>query len=82
MFKSHYTRKQAGVIYRNVKEGKLDMSKAAINSMYYWADMDCYADTAEANRLYEITAAVDAIFENDLEAAQAAIDAFSEYIAA
>ena len=28
MFKSHYTRKQAGVIYRNVKEGKLEMSNA------------------------------------------------------
>ena len=81
MLKVIYTRKQAGVIYRNVKEGNLNMSKAAINMMYYWAGLECYPDTARMLDLDMIKAAVDNVFAGDLEVAQVCLDKFAEFVA-
>ncbi len=76
MLKVRFTRKQAGVIYRAVKEGKIQMSKEDINSMYYWADRECYSDTADAYHLDELKLAIDLIFEGCYEGAQNRIDIF------
>ena len=38
--KTIITRKQAGVIYRNVKQGALSMSKKAVSAMYDVTDLD------------------------------------------
>ena len=81
-----YSRKQAGVIYRNVKEGKLEMSKAAISAMYDNCDgMDVYnnatADFAQYG-IGMIRKTVDAIFANDFDKAQYEINDFEQLIAA
>ena len=79
MFKAQYTRKQAGVIYRNIKEGKLHMSAEGIKWMYYRADDPVYADTAAQERIDLIPIIVDDIFRGDLEAAQATLDEYDAY---
>ena len=80
------TRKQAGVIYSNVKRGTIQMSKQAISAMY---DMvgevfigsqsmaDYYGEQIAALRL-----AIDAIFDGNIEWAQDNIDAFSQLVEA
>lgn len=80
------TRKQAGVIYSNVKRGTIQMSKQAISEMY---DMvgevfigsqsmaDYYGEQIAALRL-----AIDAIFDGNIEWAQDNIDAFSKLVEA
>lgn len=68
-----YSRKQAGVIYRAIKDGKLNMSKGAISEMY---DMvgEVYISMATRDymeeRIYGVRLAVSAIFENDYEQAE------------
>ena len=80
------TRKQAGVIYSNVKRGTIKMSKQAVSEMY---DMvgevfigsqsmaDYYGEQIAALRL-----AIDAIFDGNIEWAQNNIDAFSQLVEA
>lgn len=80
------TRKQAGVIYSNVKRGTIKMSKQAVSAMY---DMvgevfigsqsmaDYYGEQIAALRL-----AIDAIFDGNIEWAQDNINAFSQLVEA
>lgn len=80
------TRKQAGVIYSNVKRGTIHMSKQAVSAMY---DMvgevfigsqsmaDYYGEQIAALRL-----AIDAIFDGNIEWAQDNINAFSQLVEA
>lgn len=80
------SRKQAGVIYSNVKRGTIKMSKQAVSEMY---DMvgevfigsqsmaDYYGEQIAALRL-----AIDAIFDGNLEWAQDNIDSFDKRCAA
>ena len=80
------TRKQAGVIYSNVKRGTIQMSKQAVSAMY---DMvgevfigsqsmaDYYGEQIAALRL-----AIDAIFDGNIEWAQDNINAFSQLVEA
>lgn len=83
--KTIITRRQAGVIYRNVKQGALSMSKKAVSAMYDVTDLDLrdysYVD-AIADQVERLLLAVDAIFSGDLAAAQAEIDAYSALYAA
>ena len=83
--KTIITRKQAGVIYRNVKQGALSMSKKAVSAMYDVTDMDArdYPTLdAIADEIERLLLAVDAIFAGDLAAAQGEIDAFAALYAA
>lgn len=83
--KTIITRRQAGVIYRNVKQGALSMSKKAVSAMYDVTDLDLsdysYVD-AIADQVERLLLAVDAIFSGDLAAAQAELDAYSAIYAA
>ena len=73
-----YTRKQAGVIYRAVKEGKIEMEKPAISKLYDWADDFGIDYNGSINRImHEVHIAIDAIFEGDYEKAQAYVNAFA-----
>lgn len=68
-----YSCKQAGVIYRAIKDGKLTMSNDAISDMY---DMVGEAFITMANRdrveecIYGVRLAVTAIFDNDYAQAE------------
>ena len=83
--KTIITRKQAGVIYRNVKQGALSMSKKAVSAMYDVTDLDLrdysYVDPI-ADQVERLLLAVDAIFSGDLAPAQAELDAYSAIYAA
>lgn len=75
MFGKFYSRKQAGVIYRNVKQGKLEMSKGAISFMYDHADVERYHDSSVISTMCEAIAdAVQAVFDDDMELAQACLN--------
>lgn len=76
-----YSRKQAGVIYSNVKRGTLSMEKSAISAMYDYAGGAFVSSTsslAVVEKLaYAIRNAVDAVFAGDLATAQASLDNFT-----
>lgn len=81
---STISRKQAGVIYRNVKKGTVEMSQKAVSAMYDLAGRtfegwergtDLY-DT-EQMLIGQLLNAVDAIFAGRIEDAQSNIDAFA-----
>lgn len=78
------SRKQAGVIYRNVKQGTVEMSQRAVSAMYDLAGRtferwergtDLY--DAEQALVGMLLNAVDAIFAGRIEDAQSNIDAFA-----
>lgn len=83
--KTIITRKQAGVIYRSVKQGALTMSKKAVSAMYDVTDFDVrdydYVDPI-ADQVERLLLVVDAIFAGDLSTAQAKLDAYSAIYAA
>lgn len=73
-----YTRKQAGVIYRAFKEGKITMEKATVSKLYDWADDFGIDYNGSVNRIMQsVHIAIDAIFEGDYEKAQNEINAFA-----
>ena len=74
MHYSGFTRKMAGVLYRAVKEGKLQMDRRLVNTMYAYADMYTVSEGSEAEKEKGFKDAVDAVFAGDYEAAQASID--------
>ena len=78
MFAKTYTRKQMGVIYRAVKEGKLELEKRDISYLYDMADGIETNNTNELQKAdalyYGMRNAIDAIFAGDYEAAMASID--------
>ena len=86
MFSKGYSRKQAGVIYRNVKEGKIEMSKTAISVMYDNVGTVEIVDNTTAEFAQEgvtcIRLAVDAIFADDYRLAQMHISDFEREFAA
>jgi len=71
---SNFSRKQAGVLFKNFKEGKLKMTDETVKMMYAQADAyinhDVVLDDIEA----KLRNAVDAVFQNDLAKAQEEID--------
>lgn len=80
------SRKQAGVIYSNVKRGTIQMSKQAVSEMYGMVGevfigsqsmADYYGEQIAALRL-----AIDAIFDGNIEWAQDNINAFSQLVEA
>ena len=74
MFAKTYTRKQAGVIYRACKEGKLSLDKECISVIYDLAD-EYVSDVTNGQKLSAgIRDAIDRIFANDYKGAQTAID--------
>lgn len=79
MFAKTYTRKQAGVIYAANKRGNITMTREAISALYDAADgIEVFNtnDGQRANELhYGVKNAIDAIFANDYELAQANLDA-------
>lgn len=75
------SRKQAGVIYKNVKQGTIKMSKSAISAMYDVAGVEVFNDVM-TDMIERLLAAVDAIFSGNIEGAQAELDVFSAKYAA
>lgn len=71
---SRLSRKQAGVIYRNVKAGALVMTREQIGSMYDLADGRIIWNDRLAEYDDELVAAVDAVFSGNLSVAQEHID--------
>lgn len=60
------TRKQAGVIYRALKEGRIEMSDKEVSIMYDIVDFEGYDDGGSLNSINDrLTVAVDKIFEGD-----------------
>lgn len=78
MFAKTYSKKQMGVIYRAVKEGKIELSKRDVSYLYDHADGMEVSNTNQAERAeklhYGMSAAIDAIFAGDYEAAIVSID--------
>ena len=74
--KVYISRKQAGVIYRNVKQGNIEMSKDAIALMYEAVDSldGYYKGSVLGNAVELLLMAVDAIFANNFDGAQACIN--------
>ena len=74
-----YSKKQMGVVYRAMKEGKLNISKQDVSYLYDWADSDFHVyNTNDSKRFetlrYGMRNAIDAIFAGDYELAQVSID--------
>ena len=78
MFAKTYSRKQMGVVYRAMKEGKLSIDKADVSYLYDMADgMQVWNtnDSSRAEKLhYGMRVALDAIFAGEYKTAQRAID--------
>lgn len=74
-----YSRKQAGVVYRAIKEGKLEMSKDAVSLMYDLADEERYdGSDVIPTFINNIKAMVECIFSGDMAEAQKIADEVSE----
>ena len=74
MYTPRYSRSQANVIYRAVKEGKLNLDADTIRLMYL--DADC--QHVELVNPEAIRATVQAIFANNYESAQKSAVAISK----
>lgn len=68
------SRKQANVIYRNVKEGNIMMKDELVTFMYERADAHLSYNTLDDATETYLLGAVDAIFKNDFSKAQECID--------
>lgn len=66
MYTAKYSRSQANVIYRAVKEGKLTVDANAIKRMYLEADCQ-HVELVDVEAIHDT---VQAIFANDYESAQ------------
>ena len=82
MFSKTYSRKQMGVIYRAVKEGKLELEKWQISYLYDCADgMEVFNtnDKRIADELYYgMRNAIDFIFEGNYKSAMVSIESMLE----
>ncbi len=77
---SNFTRKQAGVLYRAFKEGKLEMTDAGVKMIYARADAYRINDSREISVETCLRAAVDAVMGGNTEKAQEELcQAFKEY---
>ena len=78
MFAKTYSRKQMGVVYRAMKEGKLTIDKADVSYMYDLCDGIEVFNTNDSNRaeklFHGMRVALDAIFAGEYETAQVSID--------
>lgn len=69
------TRKQAGVIYRATKEGKIEMSQEQISAMYDLTAYNGYDDNGTKQAMNDrFQLAVEAVFDGDYEKAQKFVD--------
>lgn len=71
---SNFTRKQAGVIYRAIKEGKVTLSDAGIKMMYGQADAHINHDVVLDDVESYLRHAVDSLFNGNIEEAQKNVD--------
>lgn len=71
------TRKQAGVIYRNWKNGDITAERAAINAMYDLVDFCDPSSAYDAERMSNLVATVDHIFAGELDIANSIFEAFA-----
>lgn len=74
-----YSRKQMGVVYRAMKEGRIAISKEDVSYLYDWADADFAVNNTNDSRRFDtmrygMKNAVDAIFAGDYKAAQTSIE--------
>lgn len=70
------SKKQAGVIYRNWKQGNLTATKETMNLVYACAEYNVTTDSLFDELTYELRACIDAIFANDMAKAQECLDRF------
>ena len=76
-----YTRKQMGVIYRAVKDGKLDLTNEQVSYLYDYADRDADEVVCNSNNAkffdtlhYGMRNAIDFIFAGDYDHAMVSIN--------
>lgn len=78
MFAKTYSKKQMGVVYRAMKDGKLSIEKADVSYLYDMCDgMECWNtdDSKRAEKLFHgMRVALDAIFAGEYETAQVAVN--------
>ena len=72
------SRKQAGVIYANVKRGTIEMSREAVSEMYDRFVGEVFVGASDpTGQIAALRVAIDFIFAGEYENAQAAIDRFA-----
>lgn len=78
MFAKTYSKKQMGVIYRAMKEGKLSIEKSDVSRLYDMCDGIEVYNTNDSNRaeklFHGMRVALDAIFAGEYETAQVAVN--------
>lgn len=78
-FATEFTPKQVGVVYRLAKQKDLSVETFVIRRMYDLADYFGYDDNRSvADEESYIKGILSHVFDNDLEAAQKAIDEYTE----
>ena len=79
---TEFTKKQVGVIYRNYKEGTLEMADNTMKEFYKLADFYGFDDNRNIERReHVIKNILNAIFENDIEKAQKNVCYYEECFA-
>lgn len=74
-----YSRKQAGVIFANWKQGNLHATDTTIKHMYSYADgWSMHWQPQDLDMIQCIRAAVDCIFAGNIDGAQAQLDRFED----
>ena len=78
MFAKTYSRKQMGVVYRAMKEGRLSIDKTDVSYLYDMCDGIEVFNTNDSKRaeklFYGMRVALDAIFAGDYETAQTSVN--------
>ena len=78
---TEFSKKQIGVIYRLAKSGELKVERFVMTNLYDMADYYGYDDNHSVEREEsKILAILELVFSKDLEAAQAAIDEYTEWL--
>lgn len=78
---TEFSKKQIGVIYRMAKSGELKVERFVMTNLYDMADYYGYDDNHSVEREEsKILAILELVFNKDIEAAQVAIDEYTEWL--
>lgn len=78
---TEFSKKQIGVIYRMAKNGELKVERFVMTNLYDMADYYGYDDNHSVEREEsKILSILELVFNKDIEAAQVAIDEYTEWL--
>ena len=78
---TEFSKKQISDIYRMAKTGELKVERFVMSNLYDMADYYGYDDNHSVEREEsKILAIIELVFNNDVEAAQEAIDEYTEWL--